>query len=214
MTIVGVVGNVKQVALDKPSEPSVYVPYAQLNVNWERWMTLVLRSKSDSGGVVAAVKKAVWSVDSQIPVNQVQTMDHLLAESLAERRFNMLLLALFAGLALGLTAVGVYGVVAFSVNQRAHEFGIRMALGAEKGDIARMVAGQTARMLLAAIAVGMACALLMGQVMSSLVYDVSPRDPATLSAAVLVIVVVALGAAYVPVRRAARVDPMEALRYE
>ena len=214
MTIVGVAGNVKQVALDKAAEPAVYVPYAQLNVSWERWMTLVLRSRSAPGGLVAAVKQAVWSVDSQIPVNQVQTMDQLLAESLAERRFNMLLLALFAGLALGLTAVGVYGVVAFSVNQRAHEFGIRMALGAGKGDIAGMIAGETARMMLSAVAVGIAGALILGQVMSSLVYEVSPRDPATLSAAVLVMVVVGLAAAYMPARRAAKVDPMEALRYE
>ena len=214
MTIVGVVGNVKEVALDKAAEPAVYVPYAQLNVSWERWMTLALRSRSAPGGLVPAVKRAVWSVDSQIPVNQVQTMEQLLADSLAERRFNMLLLALFAGLALGLTAVGVYGVVAFGVNQRAHEFGIRMALGAGKGDIARMIAGQTVRMVLWAVGAGMACALIVGQLMSSLVYDVSPSDPATLSGGVLVIVAVALLASYVPARRAAKVDPMEALRYE
>ena len=161
-----------------------------------------------------AVKQAVWSVDSEIPVNQVQTMGQSLAESLAERRFNMLLLALFAGLALGLTAVGVYGVVAYGVNQRVHEFGIRMALGAGQGDIAKMIAGQTVRMMLWAVAVGIGCALILGQTMSSLVYDVSPSDPATLSAAVAVILMVALLAAYVPAWRAARVDPMVALRYE
>jgi predicted permease len=214
MTIVGVAGDVKQVSLDKPAEAAVYVPYAQLNVSWERWMTLVLRSQSPPAALLPAVKQAIWSADSQMPVNQVHTMERLLAGSLAERRFNMLLLALFAGLALCLTAVGVYGVVSYSVNQRTHEVGIRMALGAGKGDVLKMIASQTLRMTLLAAAAGSTCALIMGQVMRSLVYGISPSDPATLGAGVLVIVGVSALASYLPARRATKVDPVEALRYE
>jgi predicted permease len=214
MSIVGVAGDVKQIALDKPAEAAVYVPYAQLNVSWERWMTLVLRSPGASADLVPAVKQAIWSVDSRIPVNQVRTMEQLLAESLAARRFNMLLLALFAGLALGLTAVGVYGVVAYSVNQRTHEFGIRMALGAGKGEVLKMITRESLKMALLAAAAGTTCALMLGRVMRSLVYDISPSDPATLALGVLVIVAVAALASYVPARRATKVDPTVALRYE
>lgn len=177
-------------------------------------MTLAIRSRSGSAGLVEEVKKEVWSLDRQIPVSNVQSMDELLSVSLAEERFDMLLLGAFAGLALILAAVGIYGVMAYTVSQRTHEIGIRIALGAQRGDVVRLVVGQGAKLALAGIIVGLAGAFALTRLMASLLFDVTPTDPLTFAAVAIVLAMVALAACYIPARRAMRVDPMTALRYE
>lgn len=177
-------------------------------------MTLAIRSRSGSAGLVEEVKKQVWSLDRQIPVSDVQSMDELLSVSLAEERFNMILLGAFAGLALILAAVGIYGVMAYTVSQRTHEIGIRIALGAQRGDVVRLVVGQGAKLALAGIIIGLAGALALTRLMSTLLFDVTPTDPLTFLGVAIVLAMVALAACYIPARRAMRVDPMTALRYE
>jgi putative ABC transport system permease protein len=214
MTIVGVVADVKHLGLNQPVDPAVYAPFPQSDESWRRWMTLTIRSQSSSAGLVEEVKKQVWSLDRQIPVSDVQSMDELLSVSLAEERFNMILLGAFAGLALVLAAVGIYGVMAYTVSQRTHEIGIRIALGAQRGDVVRLVVGQGAKLALAGIIIGLAGAFALTRLMASLLFDVTPTDPLTFAGVAIVLALVALAACYIPARRAMRVDPMTALRYQ
>ena len=214
MTIVGVVGDVKQFSLSEAAAPAVYTPFAQSNEPWRRWMTVVLRTSGASAGLISEVKQQLWSLDSQIPVNHVETMDQLVEESLSQQKFNMLLLGIFAALALVLAAVGIYGVMSYHVSQRTREIGIRMALGARGGDVLKMVAREGLWMTAAGIVIGVAAALLLTRWMSSLLFEVTPSDPATFAGVILVMGAVAMLACYIPGRRAVRVDPLVALRYE
>ena len=214
MTIVGVVGDVKQYSLAQPAEPAVFTPFAQSNEAWRRWMSLVVRAPGSSATLIPAVKSQVWSLDNQIPLNRIESMDELLSQSLAERRFNMRLLGLFAGLALTLAAVGLYGVMSYSVSQRTHEIGIRMAVGARRRDVLMLVMGQGARLAATGVAAGIVGAFALTRLMTSLLFGVAPTDPATFAAVVLLMMAAVLLACYVPARRAVRVDPMVALRYE
>jgi predicted permease len=214
MTIVGVVGNVKQLSLSRPTVPAVFTPFAQSDEQWRRWMALVLRVPTATAGLVHSVKQAIWSQDSQIPVNDIQTMNELLSVSLAEQRFNLFLSSIFAALALALTAVGIYGVIAYTVRQRRQEIGIRMALGACRSEVVRMVLGQGARLALAGAALGLVGALGLTRLMTSLLYGVKPTDVLTFAGATALLILLALAASYVPARRATRVDPMIALRHE
>ena len=159
-------------------------------------------------------KKAVWAADPLLPVTRLGWMNELLAGSLAQRRFTLLVLALFAGAALLLAGVGVYGVVAFSVTQRTHEIGVRMALGAGATGVQRMVVAQGARLALLAVAVGAPASLALARVLGSLLYGVAPTDAATHVATSAGILALALVASWVPARRASRIDPMIALRSE
>ena len=214
MTIAGVVADVKHSALSLPPDPAIYAPYAQSDEAWRRWATLVIRSPLASAGLVEAVKKQVWSVDGQIPVSDVQSMDELLAESVAEQRFNMIVLTIFAALALLLAAVGIYGLMAYTVNQRTHEIGVRIAVGARQRDVLRLVLGEGAKLTFLGIVIGTAAALALTRVMASLLFDVKPTDPATFAGVAVILAAVALAACYIPARRATRVDPIVALRYE
>jgi predicted permease len=214
MTIIGVVADVKHLGLNQPTDPAVYTPFSQSDEAWRSFMTLAIRAPDTSHGLVEEVKKQIWSVDSQIPVSDVHTMDDLIAVSLAQQRFNMLLLGLFAVLALTLAAVGIYGAMAYAVNQRTHEIGIRTALGAQRHDVLRLVMRDGVKIALFGIASGIAGALALTRLMSSLLFEVKATDPVTFAGVAILLALVALAACYIPARRATRVDPMVALRYE
>jgi len=214
MTVIGVVADVKHSGLNQPTDPAVYTPFSQSDERWRRFMTLVIRARDASPGLVAEVKKQIWSLDAQIPVGDVHAMDELIAVSVAQQRFNMLLLGLFAALALILAAVGIYGTMAYTVNQRTHEIGIRTALGAHRRDVLRLIMRDGAKIALFGIASGIAGALALTRLMASLLFDVKPTDPATFAGVAILLALVALAACYIPARRAMRVDPMVALRYE
>ena len=209
--IVGVVGDIKHDGLDLPSEPAVYVPYLQTP---DSGMTLVVRATGDPLGLVGAVRAQVYGVDRNQPVSRVRTMEELVAESVGPRRLSMSLLSGFASLALFLAAVGIYGVMSTSVAQRTHEIGVRMALGARRSDVMRLVVGQGAKLTLAGLGLGLAAALPLTRLLSVLLFGVSATDPLTFCGVSFLLTAVALLACYLPARRASRVDPMAAIRCE
>ena len=212
ITIVGVVGDTRRTGFDAAVRPETYLPHAQ---NPSRGMMLVVRSSAaDPSALANVVRGAVSSLDREVPVFQVRTIDELLSGMMAQRRLNMLLLAIFAGVALLLAAVGIFGVMNYAVSQRTHEIGLRVALGAQARDILRMVVVQGMALVLAGLALGLAGSLMLTRLMSSLLYGVSATDPATYTGIALLLAAVALLACYLPARRATRVDPMVALRYE
>jgi predicted permease len=216
MTIIGVARDVKHGTLNEPPEATMYAPFAQSDEPWRRWMSLVVRQRglAQSSGLIAEVKQQVWEIDNQIPISEIRSMDDWMSVSLARQRFNMLLLGLFAGLAMLLAAVGIYGTMAYRVSQRTNEIGIHMALGAQRTDVLKLVLGDGAKLALAGIAVGIVGAAAITRVMASLLFEVTPTDPATFALTTLLLAAVALAACYIPARRAMRVDPMVALRYE
>lgn len=211
--IVGVVGNVKHFGLDLPEQPALYSPYTQIN-SWKRWMTFAVRTQAQPAALAQAVKEQIWKVDAQLPITRVQTMDEVAAASFDARRFNMLLLTLFAGLALVLAAVGVYGVMSYAVTQRTHEIGIRMALGAQVGNVMRLVMKSGLVIATVGVAIGLGGAFALTRLMRTLLFAVEPTDKATFAAVSICLLLVALAACYLPARRATRVDPLQALRYE
>ena len=213
ITIVGVVGDVKHFGLDLPEQPGLYSPYTQINP-WKRWMTFAVRTQSDPAAMGPMVKQQIWKVDSQLPITKVQTMTEVSAASFAARRFNMLLLTLFSCLALILAAVGVYGVMSYAVTQRTPEIGIRMALGAQMGDVMKLVMKSGLVLALIGIVVGLGGAFALTRLMTSLLFAVEPTDKATFAIVSLCLLVTALIACYLPARRATKVDPLVALRYE
>lgn len=156
----------------------------------------------------------MWAVDPQLAVAQIQTMDQVISASTTPRRFNLFLLAGFASLALVLSAIGIYGVIAYSVVRRVHEIGIRMALGAQRGDVMRLVVGQGVLLLGIGVVVGILGTLALTRALASFLYGIRPTDPTTFACVVVILVGVALVASYIPARRATKVDPMIALRYE
>jgi putative ABC transport system permease protein len=214
MTIVGVVGDVKHFGLNQPEEAAFYSPYFQSDQPWKRWMYLVVRSGADPASLAGQVKSEVWSVDKLLPVTKVSTMSEVMSASIAGQRFNLTLMSIFAVTALLLAAVGIYGVIAFSVTQRSHEIGVRIALGAQERDVLRLVVGQGLKLTLIGIGLGLAGAFAVTRLMQSLLFGVSATDPLTFVALAALLAAVALLASYVPARRATRVDPMVSLRYE
>jgi len=177
-------------------------------------LSFVVRSTGDATGVVSAVSNAVHEVDPEIPVRDVLSMDELVANSVTSERFNMLLLGSFAALALLLAAVGIYSVLSYSVKRSMREIGIRLALGARLGDVLRMVVLEGMKPTLLGVAIGTAAALVLGRVLSRLIFEVRPTDPVTFLAVAALVAAVALVASIVPAYRATKVDPMVALRYE
>ncbi|HEX8187723.1 MAG TPA: ABC transporter permease [Pyrinomonadaceae bacterium] len=211
MTVVGVVSDVRRGGLDKEPYPQLYAPVAQLPT---RGVTLVARTSGDPLAVVPAVRRELAALDRDLPLYNVRTMEQVLSDSISRRRFQMLLLAAFAGVGLLLAAVGIYGVISYSVAQRRHELGVRMALGARAADILKLVVGQGLGLTLAGVGLGLLGAFALTRVMSSLLYGVSATDPLTFACVSLALLGVALLACLVPARRATKVDPMIALRYE
>jgi putative ABC transport system permease protein len=209
--IVGVVGDVKTNGLDEVTGPMIYWPNYQFP---QLFNSLVVRSDADPMSLVAAVKSAVWSVDRNQTVSEIKSMDQVLADSLARRRLYMLLLGVFAAAALLLAAVGIYGVMAYSVSQRTHEIGVRLALGAERRDVLRLMLRQGMGVTMIGVAIGLAAAFGLTRLMSTLLYGVSASDPATFAGVAILLFAIALVACHIPARRAMRVDPMVALRYE
>jgi putative ABC transport system permease protein len=217
--IVGVVGDVKSY-LDQPPPPTTFIPSAQASYGtsalFEGWFprSIILRANVNPLSLNRAVRDAVAAVDPIVPTGSIRSMDQVLSHSLALRNFMMFLLSLFAALALTLATVGIYGVISYAVSQRTREIGVRMALGANPGDVLRLILGEGLKLVLAGAALGIVVALLATRFISTMIYGVSATDPFIFLSVIALLVVVSLAACYVPARRAMRVDPMVALRYE
>ena len=209
--VVGVVGDVHQLGMTSDETAEVYLPFAQLP---PQLICFAIRTASDPDALAKAAQRAIWSVDKDQAVSYVMSMTQLATESLAPQRVVAILLGIFAAVALTLAAVGLYGVISYSASQRTHEIGIRMALGASRSEVLRLVMLDGLRLTALGLAFGLAGALVLARLMSSLLYGVAPRDPATLAGVAILLAAVALLASYIPARRAMRVDPMTALRYE
>ena len=222
--IVGVAAHVKDAALNDTAVANQYQTYYSLYQDPDRWVALnypeasiVVRTPLDAATLIPAIKATVYQAGNEQPVYHVQTMRQIVADSMSEQRFPMILLGTFAGLALLLAAVGIYGMISYSVTQRVQEIGIRMALGADKGNVLRLFIGRELRVVLAGIAAGIAGALILTRTLSSLshlLYGIAASDPLTFATVSLVLIGVAALASYIPARRAVKVDPVVALRYE
>jgi putative ABC transport system permease protein len=210
-TVVGVVQDVKQAGLDAPHTTQIYLPHAQYRTGY---LTLVVRTKSNPLNLAVEVREHVRKIDPDQAVSNITTMDQVLSDSIASRRFAATLLGTLAGLGLLLASVGVYGVISYGVSQRTREIGIRMALGAKRTDVLYLVVGQGMKLLLLGVAAGAVCALLLTPLMSGLLFGVGPSDPVAFAGSASFLALVALLACYAPARSAAKVDPMVALRCE
>jgi putative ABC transport system permease protein len=220
MTVIGVAHDVRQDDWTSKLEPEIYLPYLQASdyLTSDRfaheYLTLVVRARNDAGGLVPSIRSAMASLDREVTLSEIQTMEEVVNTSNAQPRFLMTLIGSFAFVALLLAAVGIYAVMSYTVSRRTHEIGIRMALGAKQGDVLRLVVGQGMTVALIGAAVGLAGSLLLVRLLKSLLYGVQPTDPLTFVLVPLLLCGIALLATYIPARRAARVDPMRALRYE
>ena len=214
-TIVGVVSDVKGGSLNQPTTSQVYAPLSQYRrEGWNNGLMLAVRTSTPPETLTSAIRDQVRALDADQPITNVRTMDELLNRTLSDARFSLLLFGLFAGVALVLAAIGIYGVMATAVTQRTHEFGLRMALGAQTRDVLRLVIGQGMLLVVIGIGAGLLSAVALTRLMSTLLFGVSPTDPVTLALITVLLAVVALLACYLPARRATKVDPLVALRYE
>jgi putative ABC transport system permease protein len=210
--IVGVVKDVKhRQSLSRDYEPEYYVPHAQIPFNG---MSLIMRTTNDARSLARSIQQEVQALDRDVPVYRIKTLDQYLGVAVAQPKFSALLLSLFAGLALLLTAIGLYGVMAYAVVQRAQEIGIRIALGAQTGDVLKMVLRQGLKLTTLGLAIGLAAAYALTRYMQSLLFGVKATDPSTFAAIALLLIAVALMACWIPAKRATKVDPMVALRCE
>ena len=212
--IVGIAGDVHQMTLSEPPRQEMYFPYWQAKDNWMVPRDLVIRTTGDPQTLTRAARQAIWSIDRDQPVSNVMTLDELLDEEVAQKRVQAMLLGALAALALVLACVGIYGVLSYLVTQRTQEIGVRVALGADAAHVFRTVAGQGMGLTAIGIVSGLLASLLLSRLLMSLLFGVNPTDPLTYFGAVVVFTILALLACYIPARRAAKVDPMVALRYE
>jgi putative ABC transport system permease protein len=209
--VIGVVADERFFGWDNDLSPATYFPYG---VGPDSDMAFVVRTKIDPMSVSSSVRQAIWSIDKSLPFTQVRTMDQRLTQSFSERRFHMILLGFFAGLALVLSAVGIYGVMSYAVTQRTREIGIRIALGAERGHVLGLVLRRGMVLTLMGAGAGLTGAFALTRFLASLLYDVHPTDAVTFTVVTVVLTAIAILACYIPARRATKVDPMVALRYE
>jgi putative ABC transport system permease protein len=209
--IIGVVGAVRDTGFDEQPPPTIYFPSLQ---SPDQTMSLVARTSLPVGSILPSIKSAIWSVDKDQPIFQARSMDEIISRNLLAQRLSFFLLGLFAFLALALAGVGIYGVTSFLVSERTHEFGVRIALGAQSGDVARLVLGHGAKLAAIGGITGAAASVLLTQLLSSLLFGVSTTDPITFMGVALVLALITLAACYIPARRATQVDPIIALRYE
>jgi putative ABC transport system permease protein len=210
--IVGVVGDVKHAGLDAETTPEYYIPYEQTSVDD---LTVVVRTASGNpANLAASLRGVITTIDKEQPIYNIRPMTRLLDDSVARRRFNMMLLGVFAILALLLASIGIYGVMSYSVAQRTREIGIRIALGAQIRDVLKLILKQGILLAFVGLALGLLASFFLTRLMSSLLFGVSATDPVVFGAVALVLFGVALLACYIPARRAAKVDPNVALRYE
>jgi predicted permease len=213
-TIVGIVADVKHLSLREEAGPEMYVPF-----NQKVWpsllnMQVALRTQANPAAMAPLVREAMRSVDPDLPLGKLTTLTTLVDEAMTQPRFSMLLLGAFGALAVALASIGMYGVISYSVAQRTREIGIRMALGARRNDVFRMILAQGARLAGLGIAIGLLCSLAVTRTLARFLYGVQPTDPLTFLSVSLLLVAVALLACYLPARRATEVDPMIALRHE
>jgi putative ABC transport system permease protein len=214
LTIVGIVADVKQTrVIEQPARPEFYMPLAQQS-DPPRDMAFVVRSSIDPTQLLTSIRGAFAIVDPQEPVDDVETMDQIVVDAFGPKRLTLFLLAFLAAVVLVLSSVGLYAALAYSVSQRRHEIGIRVALGADGRDISRMVVAHGARLALIGVTVGLAASLLLTRLMRELLYGVSASDPLTLAGVALLLTTVALFACFGPARRATQIDPLVALRHQ
>jgi predicted permease len=210
-TIVGVVGDVRQESLTDDVAPEVFVPFGQMAMNG---MTVLLRTKSNPLSFATAVRNQVSAIDPNQPIYDVKTLDQRVAESVAVSRSLMFLFAIFAILALVLASVGIYGIVSYSVGQRTHEIGIRMALGAPRGHVLKLILRNGVALAITGITIGIGGALVLTRFLKTLLFGIAPTDSSTFVVVSIALFVVAVAACVIPARRATKVDPLIALRYE
>ena len=210
-TVVGVVGDVLHKGLDAPHTIQVYLPNTQFT---DSMVILAVRTSNEPASIAAAVRAEISALDPQVPISEVATMDDVVSASVANQRFGAFLFLLFGAVALVLTAVGIYGVISYGVAQRTHEIGIRLALGAGRREVLKLIVGETMRPALLGAALGLCAAFGLTRLLTGLLYNVKPTDPPVFAAVLLLLIAVAWLASYIPARRATRVDPMVALRYE
>jgi predicted permease len=214
LTIVGVVSDIKGVTVATPDSRTVYAPYVQRTSTWQRWGTLVLRAKGSPQALVAPLKQAVWGVDPALPLDQIGTIEERRATQTAQQRFNALSLGAFAALALLVALQGVYALLAYAVEERRREIGVRMALGAQASDVVGLVLGRAAIPAGLGLLAGLALAFALARAMSSLLFEVAPTDPSTYLGVAGLFAFATLLASALPALRAARLDPIAALRHE
>jgi len=216
--IVGVVGHVKQRGLNEESQAQIYRPWTQITPKWRANLTratdMIVKTSVDPVGLIGAIKREIRLIDKDQPIAQVQTLDDKLGDSVAPQKFTLLLLGLFALIALALASAGIYGVMSYAVTQRTQEIGVRMALGAQQLDVLKLIVRQGMRLVVIGAGIGLAGAFATTRLMASLLFEVTAKDPITFAVVTVVLAIVALAACYIPARRATKVDPLVALRYE
>jgi len=209
--IVGIAADIKQYGVDQETTSQLYDPFAQAPF---QSLNVVLRTSGSSAGLPGALRPAVYAIDKDQPVGTIQPLEEILGATVAKQRFAMLLLVVFSSVALLIAAVGIYGVMAYSVVQRTSEFGIRMALGAKRGDVLRLVLSHGGRLVILGLLIGLGATFAASRLMSSMLFQTSAHDPLTFGLTTLLLAAVAVAACLLPARRATQVNPMEALRTE